>query len=127
MLLTCVTALAASCTAVVPNNTFPSYSRIVAVTAVPLGLYTPTLVRESPLTRLVNTLTTDAALDGNPGTNIPTCPPLAAGDRNCDVTSRSSLSEVNSTAPRLCGVENRLTQISSNPRASRGASWKACA
>src|SRR5262245_57575435 len=122
MLLTCVTACAASGTAVEPSNTLPSYKRIVAVTAVALGLYTPTFVRESPLTRLVNTLVGDAALEGSPGTNIPTCPPPGAGDLSCDVTSRPFLSEVNSTAPRLCGVENRLTQMSSNPRASRGAS-----
>src|ERR1700720_3114751 len=87
MLLTCVTACAPNTTGVVPNNTPPSYNRIVAVTDTPLGLYTPTLVRESPFTRLVNTLTTDAAVLGNPGTNIPTCPPTSAGDLNCDVTT----------------------------------------
>src|SRR5215471_16242514 len=128
MLLTCVTACADSCACVVPNNTLPSYKRIVAVTVVPLGLYTPTFVRESPLTRLVKTLTTEAALDGNPGTNIPTWPPAGSGDRSCEVTTScpAAPSVVNSTAPRLCGVENRLTQMSSNPRASRGASWNTC-
>src|SRR5215471_16812224 len=124
MLLTCVTACAASCTAVVPSKTFPSNNRIVAVTELPLGLYTPTFVLESPLTRLVNTLVGDAALDGSPGTNIPTCPPPGAGDHSCDVTTScpAAPSLVNSTAPRLWGVEKRLTQMSSNPRASRGAS-----
>src|SRR5262249_24214420 len=122
MLLTCVTACAASCTAFVPSKVFPSNNRIVAVTAVPLGLYTPTLVRELPLTRLVNTPTTDAALDGNPGTNIPTCPPLGRGHLSWDAPPicPAAPSVVNSTAPRLCGLENRLTQMSSNPRASRG-------
>src|SRR5215472_1514664 len=124
MLFTCVTACGPNGTDVVPSNTDPSNKLIVAVTDFPLGLYTPTLVRESPLTRLVNTLTTDDADDGNPGTNIPTNPPPLAGDLSCDVTTSSPAapSLVNSTAPRLDGVENKLTQISSNPRASRGAS-----
>src|SRR5215831_6871879 len=128
MLFTCVTACGPKFTDVVPSNTDPSNKLIVAVTDTPLGLYTPTFVRDSPLTRLVNTETTDAALDGNPGTNIPTCPPPAAGDLNCDVTTRSpaAWSLVNSTAPKLDGDENKLTQISSNPRASRGASANAC-
>ena len=78
------------------------------------------------MTRLVNTLTTDASDDFNPGTNIPTCPPTSAGDRNCDVTSRPSLSEANSTAPRDSGVANTLTQMSSNARASRGPNSNTC-
>src|SRR5262252_2611337 len=122
MLLTCVTACGPSPTDVVPNNTDPSNKLIVAVTDFPLGLYTPTFVRESPFTRLVNTLTTDDAVVGNPGTNIPTNPPPEVGDRSCDVTTSSPAapSVVNSTAPKLDGVENKLTHISSNPRASRG-------
>src|SRR2546426_243162 len=51
MLLSCVPMCAASPTDFVPNNTGPSYSRIVAVTAFSLCLYAPTFVRESPLTR----------------------------------------------------------------------------
>src|SRR5262249_5983438 len=106
----------------------PSYKRIVAVTAVSLGLYTPTFVRESPLTRLVNTLTTEAPLVANPGTNIPTWPPAGSGDRSCDVTTScpAAPSVLNSTAPRLCGVQTNLTQMSSTPRASRGANAKTC-
>src|SRR4029077_5239712 len=105
MLLTCVTACAPNATGVVPNNTPPSNNRIVAVTDTPLGLYTPTLVRESPFTRRGTTLTTDAAALGHPGTNTPTCPPPDTGDLNCAVTTNCPAAppSVNSTAPKLCG------------------------
>src|SRR6266508_3430228 len=122
MLFTCVTACGPNATDCVPNNTPPSNNRIAAVTETPLGLYTPMFVRESPLTKLVNTLTTPAAEEGSPGTNIPTCPPPDTGDLSCEVTTKSSEDPLtlNSTAPNVPGEENKLTQMSSNPRASRG-------
>src|SRR5215467_4679930 len=121
MLLTCVTPCAPSCTLVVPSNTAPSYNRIVAVTAFPLGLYIPTFVRESPFTSPVNTVTTCAADDGSPGMNIPTNPPPVTGDLNCDETTSDPAAPelVNSTAPNDPGDENKLTQMSSNAFASR--------
>src|SRR5438876_736422 len=124
MLLTCVTARGASATDVVPSNTAPSNSRIVAVTPTALGLYTPTFVRESPLARPVNTVTAFAADDGNPGMNIPTKPPPETGDLNCELTTSNPAPPelVNSTAPSEPGVSNKLTQILSNDRDSRAPS-----
>src|SRR5262245_48661001 len=128
MLLTCVTPCGPRFTLVVPNNTAPSYRRIVAVTADSLGLYTPTFVRESPLTRLVKTVTTPAADGGRPGMNIPTNPPpLTGGLRRDDPTHVPSCAPVvNSIASSGPGLENRLTAMSSNAFASRGASWNIC-
>src|SRR5216683_3059493 len=124
MLLTCVTARGASATDVVPSNTDPSNSRIVAVTPTALGLYTPTFVRESPFTNPVNTVTALADDDGNPGMNIPTNPPPGTGDLNCELTTSNPAPPelVNSTAPREFGASNKLTQMSSNARDSRAAS-----
>src|SRR5207249_941611 len=120
MLLTCVTPCAGSETPDVPSNTPPSNSRIVAVTAFSLGLYTPMFVRESPLTNPASTVTARAADDGKPGMNIPTNPPPETGDRNCDDTTRLPEDPplVNSTAPNEPGDENKLTQTSSKPFAS---------
>src|SRR5712692_2749842 len=120
----CVIPCGPSATDVVPSNTGPSNSRIVAVTPTALGLYTPTFVRESPFTSPVNTVTALAADDGNPGTNIPTKPPPATGDRNCEETTRLPAAPVlvNSTAPRELGASNKLTQMSSNARDSRAPS-----
>src|SRR5437762_8078736 len=105
MLLTCVTPCAGSETPDVPSNTPPSNSRIVAVTALSLGLYTPMFVRESPLTNPVSTVTACAADDGRPGTNIPTNPPPETGERNCELTTRLPAAPVlvNSTAPSEIG------------------------
>src|SRR2546426_1098035 len=102
-----------SATDVVPSNTGPSNSRIVAVTDTALGLYTPTFVRESPFTNPVNTVTALAADDGSPGTNIPTKPPPVTGDLNCELTTSNPAPPqlVNSTAPRELGVPNKLTQM----------------
>src|SRR6202162_1623131 len=130
MLLTCVAPCAARPTARVPSSTGPSNNRIVAVTDTSLGLYTPTFVRESPFTSPVNTVTAWAAEGGKPGMNIPTCPPPdnGDGDRNCDVTTRPPAAArlVNSIAPRESGAPNKLTQMSSNACASRGANWNVC-
>ena len=82
MLLTCVPPCGASPTDLVPNNTGPSKSRIVAVTPLSLGLYRPMFVRASPLTSPGSTASARAADGGSPGTNIPTNPPPAAGERN---------------------------------------------
>src|SRR5215467_10106137 len=86
------------------------------------------LVRESPLTSPVSTVTAPAADGARPGMNIPTNPPVVTGDLNCDETTSVPCAAglVNSTAPREFGVENRLTQMSSNALASRAASWKVC-
>src|SRR5262245_2859610 len=128
MLLTCVTPCGPRFTLVVPRSTGPSNKRIVAVTALLFGLYTPTFVRESPFTNPVSAVTGCAADGGRPGMNIPTNPPLATGDFNCDDTTSvpASPALVNSIAPRDPGAPNRLTQMSSNARASRAASWNVC-
>src|ERR1700693_678122 len=123
MLLTCVAPCAARPTARVPSSTGPSNNRIVAVTDTSLGLYTPTFVRESPFTSPVNTVTAWAVERGKPGIHLPTCPPSDSGDHNCDVTTRPPALAVlvNSIAPREFGTPNKLTQMSSNACASRGA------
>jgi hypothetical protein len=89
-------------------------------------LYTPTFVREPPLTRLVNTVTGLAADCGNPGTNIPTWPPCGAGDRSCDVTVNCPAcpSVMKSIAPSEPGVAKSPVAMASNAFASRGPSWK---
>src|SRR5262249_49015122 len=104
-----------------------------AVTPPAFGLYTPTFVRKLPVAepafdKFVNTVTADAALDASPGINIPTDPTVPpghggtdAGEYNRDVTSRPIEFEENSTAPKELGTPNKLTQISSNALASRGA------
>jgi hypothetical protein len=88
-------------------------------------LYTPTFVRDAPFINPVNTVTGCAAEDGNPGTNIPTAPPTGCGngEYNRDVTTTvpAAADEENSTAPKEFGTPNKLTQISSNDLASRGA------
>ena len=124
MLFTCVAACGPSGSGCVPNSTGPSNNRIVAVTGISLGLYNPMFVRESPLARLVNTVTAAAAEAGSPGTNIPTWPPSGVGDLNWEVTTSSSKGplKLNSTAPNVPGEENRLAQMSSNACASRGPS-----
>src|SRR6266542_6397017 len=108
MLLTCVAACPASPNPVVPSSTGPSKRRIVAVTELPLGLYIPMFVRESPLTSPVSTVTALAADGGSPGMNIPTKPPVLTGERNCeDTTSVPCAAQlVNSTAPRDPGLAN---------------------
>src|SRR5262249_4660663 len=101
MLLICVTPWGARFTLVVPRRTGPSNSRIVAVTAFPLGLYTPTFVRESPLTRLVSTVTAPASVGARPGMNMPTNPPPPAGERSRDETTSAPRGPalLNSTPP----------------------------
>src|SRR5215471_5615561 len=117
MLDTCVPVCGARFTGITPSNTggnvpSNSYSRIVATTAAPLGLYTPMLVRKLPvadpaLARFVSTVTGCAADDGKPGMNIPTEPTvpagqggLAAGEYRREVTTNPVELVTNSTAPR---------------------------
>src|SRR5438128_2112329 len=98
----CVPVFPPKFTLVDPNNTDPlSYTRIVAITAPPLGLYTPTFVRNvpvnpNPLAKFVNTVTACAEDESNPGINIPTDPTVPAGhggedagEYNRDVTTKS--------------------------------------
>ena len=119
MLLTCVPLLGERPRGNVPSNTGPEYNLTVAVTPTALGLYTPTFVRAVTLDKFVRTVKAFAALDGNPGMNIPTDPPCDAGEYKRDVTTTPPDALVNSTAPREFGTPNKLTQISSNARDSR--------
>jgi len=109
----------------VPNKTGPSNNLTVADTDTSFGLYTPTFVRDAPFINPANTVTGLADVDGSPGMNIPTAPPTGCGngEYNRDVTTTvpAEAELVNSTAPNEFGVANKLTQISSNDFASRGA------
>src|SRR5262249_57344225 len=84
------------------------------------------VVLESPLTNPGSTVTGAGSVGARPGMNIPTNPPAGIGDRSCEETTRVPCGAglVKSTAPRDPGVANRLTAMSSNALASRGASWK---
>jgi hypothetical protein len=84
----------------------------------------PMFVRESPLTSPVRTVTAAASVGASPGMNIPTNPPVETGERSCDDTTSVPCGAglVKSTAPSEPGVANRLTAMSSNAFASRGAS-----
>src|SRR5712691_3248344 len=125
----CVPVLGPNVNGTVPNNTGPSYNLTATLTDTSLGLYTPTFVRDAPFINPGNTVTACAAEDGNPGMNIPTAPPTGCGngEYNRDVTTivPAEAELVNSTAPNEFGVANKLTQISSNDFASRGANVNA--
>jgi hypothetical protein len=119
----CVPVLAANVNSTVPSNTGPSYNLTDTFTDASFGLYTPTFVRDAPFISPGNTVAGCAAEDGNPGMNIPTAPPEGNGEYSRDVTTivPAGAELVNSTAPKEFGVANKLTQISSNDFASRGA------
>jgi hypothetical protein len=119
----CVPVLGPNVNGTVPNNTDASNNLTATVTDTSLGLYTPTFVRDAPFINPGNTVAGCAAEDGNPGMNIPTAPPVGNGEYNRDVTTivPAGAELVNSTAPNEFGVANKLTQISSNDFASRGA------
>ena len=125
----CVPVLGPNVNGTVPNNTGPSYNLTDTLTDASLGLYTPTFVRDAPFINPGNTVTACAAEDGRPGMNIPTAPPTGGGngEYNRDVTTivPAEAELVNSTAPNEFGVANKLTQISSNDFASRGANVNA--
>src|ERR1700682_122889 len=121
----CVPVLGPNVNGTVPNNTGPSYNLTATLTDASLRLYTPTFGLDAPFINPGNPVTACAAEDGNPGMNIPTAPPTGCGngEYNRDVTTTAPADAVlvNSTAPKEFGIANKLTQISSNDFASRGA------
>src|SRR2546430_1990698 len=76
----CVPVLGPNVSGTVPNNTDASNNLTATVTDTSLGLYTPTFVRDAPFINPGNTVTALADVDGSPGMNIPTAPPVGCGN-----------------------------------------------